>query len=186
MIACPDVSGPIGSLPDHRCNRQSTLESKFISRPPPLLGKVGDHVSLCHVTDVHLTTCFNRRMATSPAPLNVLGLALQCCCNTPKTGFYRDGYCRTGPMDVGSHTVCAVVTAEFLEYSRSLGNDLITPMPMYQFPGLQPGDKWCLCVSRWKQAYDAGCAPGVVLEASHAKALDVVTMAQLQQHAVAR
>lgn len=117
-------------------------------------------------------------------PLNVLGSSLKCCCTAPTTGFYRDGFCRTGPMDVGSHTVCAIVTAEFLEYSRSLGNDLITPMPMYQFPGLRPGDKWCLCVSRWKQAYDAGCAPGVVLEASHAKALNIVTLAQLQQHAV--
>jgi hypothetical protein len=118
----------------------------------------------------------------SSRPKNVLGTVLQCCCTSPRTGFYRDGFCQTGPMDYGSHTVCAQVTAAFLEFSRSQGNDLITPVPAYDFPGLKPGDKWCLCVSRWKEAYDAGCAPLVVLEACHEKALDVVTRDQLEQY----
>jgi len=105
---------------------------------------------------------------------NVLGTELQACCYEPKTGFYRDGFCKTGPEDVGTHVVCAIMTAEFLEYTKLQGNDLSTPMPMYQFPGLKPGDKWCLCASRWKQAYKAGKAPEVVLEATHEKALQIV------------
>ena len=121
----------------------------------------------------------------SSRPKNVLGTELQCCCTAPRTGFYRDGFCQTGPMDYGSHTVCAKMTDEFLEFSRSRGNDLITPIPAYEFPGLQSGDKWCLCVSRWREAYDAGCAPDVILEACHEKALDVVTLEQLQQHVLA-
>lgn len=114
---------------------------------------------------------------------NVLGGPLECCCTEPRTGFYRDGYCHTGPQDAGSHTVCAVMTAEFLAFSRAQGNDLSTPRPEYQFPGLGAGDRWCLCVSRWKQAFDAGVAPRVLLTACHEKALDVVTLAQLQSHA---
>jgi uncharacterized protein (DUF2237 family) len=105
---------------------------------------------------------------------NVLGTQLQACCYEPKTGFYRDGFCRTGPEDVGTHVVCAIMTAEFLVYTKEQGNDLSTPMPMYQFPGLQPGDKWCLCASRWKQAYKSGKAPEVVLEATHEKALQII------------
>jgi uncharacterized protein (DUF2237 family) len=105
---------------------------------------------------------------------NVLGTQLQACCYEPKTGFYRDGFCRTGPEDVGTHVVCAIMTAEFLVYTKEQGNDLSTPMPMYQFPGLKPGDKWCLCASRWKQAYKAGKAPEVVLEATHEKALQII------------
>lgn len=99
------------------------------------------------------------------------------------TGFYRDGNCQTGPEDHGTHVVCARVTQEFLEYSRSRGNDLMTPIPMFRFPGLQPGDKWCLCVSRWYEAYQAGVAPPVVLEATHAKALEVVDLETLQAYA---
>jgi len=87
---------------------------------------------------------------------NVLGTDLQTCCFEPKTGFYRDGYCKTGSDDVGTHVVCAIMTQEFLEFSKSKGNDLITPIAYYQFPGLKPGDKWCLCVSRWKEAYESG------------------------------
>jgi uncharacterized protein len=120
----------------------------------------------------------------SSRPQNVLGTELQCCCTAPKTGFYRDGFCQTGPLDHGSHTVCAQVTAEFLAFSRSRGNDLSTPMPHYEFPGLQPGDKWCLCVSRWQEALDAGVAPKIVLEACHEKALDVVNLADLKQYAL--
>jgi uncharacterized protein (DUF2237 family) len=114
---------------------------------------------------------------------NVLGGPLACCCSSPRTGFYRDGYCHTGPQDRGSHTVCAVMTEEFLAYSRRRGNDLVTPRPEFQFPGLRAGDRWCLCVSRWKEALDAGVAPRVLLTACHERALDVVSLEQLQAHA---
>jgi uncharacterized protein len=120
----------------------------------------------------------------SSRPKNVLGGELECCCTSPRTGFYRDGYCQTGPMDYGSHTVCAQVTQAFLEFSRSRGNDLITPIPAYDFSGLKPGDKWCLCVSRWREALDAGVAPPIVLAACHEKALAVVTMADLERYAI--
>eukprot|EP00171_Calliarthron_tuberculosum_P016760 IDg16760t1 len=122
--------------------------------------------------------------AVSSRPRNVLGTELACCCTAPRTGFYRDGFCQTGPQDVGQHTVCARVTTAFLEFSRDRGNDLMTPMPAYNFPGLRDGDKWCLCVSRWKEALDAGVAPPVVLEATHAAALDVVTLDQLRANAI--
>lgn len=115
---------------------------------------------------------------------NVLGGELGLCCNDPKTGFYRDGHCHTGPDDLGVHVVCAEVTQEFLEYSAARGNDLITPMPAYQFPGLKPGDKWCLCAARWAEALSAGVAPPVVLAATHEKALEVVSLEILKAHAV--
>jgi uncharacterized protein (DUF2237 family) len=114
---------------------------------------------------------------------NVLGGPLECCCTSPRTGFYRDGYCHTGPQDTGSHTVCAVMTDEFLSFSVRRGNDLVTPHPEFEFPGLKPGDHWCLCVSRWKEALDAGVAPKVLLTACHERALGVVTLEQLQAHA---
>ena len=116
-------------------------------------------------------------------PTNVLGGPLACCCREPVTGFYRDGYCRTGPDDHGLHTVCAQMTAEFLRFSRARGNDLSTPRPEYQFPGLEPGDHWCLCVERWKEALDADCAPPVVLNACHLSALEYVDLADLKTHA---
>ncbi len=100
------------------------------------------------------------------------------------TGFYRDGFCHTGPGDIGLHTVCVVVTDEFLQFSRRRGNDLITPAPDYQFPGLKAGDKWCLCVSRWAEALEAKMAPPVVLEATHASALEFVSLEDLQAHAI--
>src|SRR5512137_1058561 len=113
---------------------------------------------------------------------NVFGAPLACCCTSPLTGFNRDGYCHTGPHDLGSHTVCAEMTAAFLDFSRRHGNDLVTPRPGFGFPGLKPGDRWCLCVSRWKEALDAGVAPPVLLAATHEKALEVVTLEQLQAH----
>ncbi len=116
-----------------------------------------------------------------PQERNVLGGALQCCCKKPLTGFYRDGSCRTGPDDIGRHTVCVQVTQEFLSFSYASGNDLITPQP--GFPGLKPGDKWCVCVARWKQAFDAGVAAPVVLEATHESALSVVSLQDLLMHA---
>ena len=114
---------------------------------------------------------------------NVFGAPLACCCTSPLTGFNRDGYCHTGPHDLGSHTVCAEMTAAFLDFSRRHGNDLVTPRPEFGFPGLKPGDRWCLCVSRWKEALEAGVAPPVLLAATHEKALEVVTLEQLQAHA---
>lgn len=112
-------------------------------------------------------------------PLNVLGTNLIPCCYEPLTGFYRDGFCKTGAEDSGTHTVCAVMTAEFLEYSKEQGNDLSTAKPMYDFPGLKVGDKWCLCALRWKQAAKAGVAPPVILEATHKKTLDLIDFTML-------
>lgn len=105
-------------------------------------------------------------------PNNVLGTPLIGCCTDPMTGFYRDGVCNTGPNDSGRHVVCAIMTEEFLTFTKSRGNDLTTPRPEYQFPGLKPGDGWCLCALRWKEAWDAGFAPLVKLEATHEKALE--------------
>jgi len=118
------------------------------------------------------------------AKLNVLGEPLASCSEQPLTGFFRDGCCNTGPEDLGSHTVCTRVTAEFLEFSRSRGNDLSTPRPEFGFPGLKPGDQWCLCAARWQEALAAGAAPRVVLRATHAGALRVVRLADLKRHAL--
>jgi uncharacterized protein (DUF2237 family) len=115
---------------------------------------------------------------------NVLGGDLQDCSTDPLTGYFRDGCCRTVAEDAGEHTLCARVTAEFLEFSRSRGNDLITPRPEWGFPGLRPGDQWCLCASRWKEALLAGCAPPVQLEATHESVLRHVSLAELEDHAV--
>ena len=117
-------------------------------------------------------------------PRNVLGGGLEPCGTEPLTGFYRDGRCSTGPDDRGSHTICAVVTAEFLEHQRGIGNDLTSPMPAYRFPGLKPGDRWCLCAPRWKEALDAGAAPQVVLESTHEETLAIVPLGVLKDHAV--
>lgn len=113
---------------------------------------------------------------------NVLQTELQSCCTDPLTGFYRDGYCHTGPQDTGRHVVCAIMTSEFLAFSKSRGNDLITPIPEYQFPGLKPGDQWCLCALRWKEALEADVAPPVILEATHEKVLDHVSFEDLLEH----
>lgn len=113
---------------------------------------------------------------------NVLGGPLETCSLDPLTGFFRDGCCHTGPQDRGSHTVCARVTQAFLDYSLSRGNDLMTPRPEFGFAGLKPGDRWCLCVSRWAQALEGGCAPPVVLSATHEAALRTVSLDQLKEH----
>lgn len=115
---------------------------------------------------------------------HVLGEALEPCSLLPLTGYARSGACQTGPQDLGSHTVCAQVTAEFLEYSRARGNDLITPIPAYDFPGLKPGDRWCLCAARWLEALQPGVAPPVLLKATHAKALGVIDLSDLKPHAL--
>ena len=118
------------------------------------------------------------------ADRNVLGAPLQPCGTEPLTGFYRDGCCSTGPEDAGSHTICAVVTTEFLTHQRSIGNDLATPRPEYRFPGLQPGDRWCVTAANWLRAHADGYAAPVVLAATHERALDVVPLEVLRQHAV--
>lgn len=115
---------------------------------------------------------------------NVLGTDLEICCTSPMTGYFRNGCCDTAAEDVGVHTVCAQVTEEFLEFSIERGNDLVTPMPEYGFDGLKPGDRWCVCAPRWKEALDAGVAPPVVLEATHQYSLEFVTMDELRSHAL--
>ena len=116
--------------------------------------------------------------------LNVLGEPLQPCSMNPLTGFYRDGCCKTGEDDQGKHIVCAQMTENFLNYTKSRGNDLSTAIPQFGFPGLNPGDQWCLCASRWKEALDAGMAPPVRLRATHEAALEIVSLDELQHHAL--
>ncbi|WP_430909173.1 DUF2237 family protein [Maribacter sp. 2-571] len=113
---------------------------------------------------------------------NVLGTSLEACCYRPLTGFYRDGFCKTGIEDQGTHVVCAIMTDAFLEFSKSRGNDLITPKPYWQFPGLKAGDQWCLCIRRWLEAEKAGKAPNLILEATHEKALEHASLALLQRY----
>lgn len=116
--------------------------------------------------------------------LNVLGTPLRDCSRDPVTGYFRDGCCRTDDSDTGTHVVCARMTAEFLSFSAERGNDLVTARPEWQFPGLVPGDRWCLCARRWREALEAGVAPPVDLEATHIRALAVVTLADLKYHAI--
>ncbi|MEM8779573.1 MAG: DUF2237 domain-containing protein [Cyanobacteria bacterium P01_G01_bin.49] len=115
---------------------------------------------------------------------NILGTDLQACCTHPMTGYYRDGYCRTGGQDFGVHVVCAQVTDEFLAFTKQQGNDLSTPIASYNFPGLKSGDRWCLCASRWQEAKEAGVAPPVILEATHARALEILSLEELKQYAL--
>jgi uncharacterized protein (DUF2237 family) len=115
---------------------------------------------------------------------NIFGDEITICSQKPLTGFTRTGCCETGPEDIGSHTVCVEVTAEFLDFSRQAGNDLSTPVPAFGFPGLEPGDRWCLCAARWQQALEAGCAPRVVLSATHERCLEVIAIEDLKAHAL--
>jgi len=115
---------------------------------------------------------------------NVLGGPIDPCSMAPLTGFYRDGCCNTGPEDLGLHIVCVQVTREFLDFARGQGNDLVTPAPQFGFPGLQPGDRWCVCAATWRQAYEAGVAPPVVLRATHEETLAVVPLSALKAHAL--
>lgn len=115
---------------------------------------------------------------------NVLGGRLESCCTSLMTGFTRSGKCETGPQDIGRHVICAQVTADFLAFSQSRGNDLVTPRPEFDFPGLRPGDRWCLCAARWREALEAGMAPRVLLAATHEAALEVVSLEQLKRYAL--
>lgn len=118
-----------------------------------------------------------------PKAKNILGTALKSCCDHPPTGYFRDGFCRTDEDDHGRHVVCAIVSEKFLEFSLSRGNDLITPKPEFDFPGLKPGDRWCLCALRWREAYEAGVAPTVKPESTHEKALEMIPLEALLAHA---
>lgn len=119
-----------------------------------------------------------------PQAKNVLGGNLELCCTSPLTGFYRDGFCVTGPADMGTHVICAQVTEEFLRFTRSRGNDLSTPAPQFNFPGLKPGDRWCLCATRWREALEAGKAPPVILTSTHEAALKYVSLEDLKAQAL--
>ncbi|MDG4555071.1 MAG: DUF2237 domain-containing protein [Candidatus Competibacter sp.] len=118
------------------------------------------------------------------AAKNALGGRLETCCTSPMTGFTRTGKCETGPQDPGRHAICVQVSTEFLAFSKARGNDLSTPVPEFAFPGLRPGDRWCLCAARWKEALDAGMAPRVLLTATHEAALEVVSLKDLKQYAL--
>ena len=122
--------------------------------------------------------------ATNAEACNVLGEPLEICSFKPMTGFYRDGCCNTGPEDTGLHVVCVQVTAEFLAFARSRGNDLVTPAPEFGFPGLKPGDRWCVCAATWREAYEAGAAAPVVLAATHEETLAVIPLNALREHAL--
>ena len=123
-------------------------------------------------------------MTDMPAGKNVFGEPLQLCNDSPATGFYRDGCCNTGPEDIGAHVICARMTKEFLKFSKARGNDLSTPASQAGFPGLMPGDRWCLCAARWKEAFDAGVAPPIILTATHEATLEYVSLQDLKKHAL--
>ena len=131
------------------------------------------------------TPALNFRCSTmSSEDKNVLGGALAPCSQAPLTGFFRDGCCNTGPDDMGLHVVCARVTSEFLEFERAHGNDLVTPVPESGFPGLKPGDQWCVCAARWRKALEAGVAPPVMLQATHEETLAVIPLSDLRRYAL--
>ena len=125
-------------------------------------------------------------MSEKKEVINIFGDTIEACCHDPVTGFFRDGFCNTDEHDFGSHVVCTEITEDFLIFSKSMGNDLSTPRPELNFPGLKEGDRWCLCALRWKEAYDAGVAPRVFLESCHLQALSFVTKEQLEEFAVNR
>ena len=154
----------------------STRLAPHAPHPTPRTGSGRPRVSLSVTATAPDTSGMGDR--------NVLGGELEPCSSDPVTGFYRDGCCTTGPEDLGSHTICAVVTAEFLEHQRQIGNDLITPMPQFHFPGLVPGDRWCVTAANWLRAHNDGAAAHVVLASTHQRALQVVPLDALREHAV--
>ena len=122
-------------------------------------------------------------MSKSEKILNIFGDEIDACCHDPVTGFFRDGFCNTDEHDFGSHVVCVEITEDFLKFSKEIGNDLSTPRPEFDFPGLNDGDRWCLCLSRWVEAYDSEMAPKVILEATHESALEMVSLEKLKEYA---
>lgn len=138
----------------------------------------------CSGVTTRKTGTMRMKVETEQKARNVLGGSLELCCNSPRTGFYRDGFCHTGPQDFGVHTVCARVTTEFLEYSKLQGNDLISPAPQYGFPGLKDGDGWCVCASRWLEAVNAGFGCPIVLASTHEKTLQTIPLETLRQYAI--
>eukprot|EP00956_Cyclotella_meneghiniana_P039829 scaffold180595_cov65-Cyclotella_meneghiniana.AAC.3 len=155
-----------------------------------LIASTSAHINNRHSSLFMASSSDDSTVDTSPhLGYNVLGTELSCCCSNVGssgigTGFYRNGYCSTGEQDLGRHTVCCRVTSIFLEYSKSVGNDLSTPMPQYHFPGLKDGDIWCLCAQRWAQAFNAGKAPKIYLQATHEKTLDYVPLDVLKSYAI--
>lgn len=147
---------------------------------------------VCLVTHKRLLKTFSSRLIFNSTfsnmnentPKNILGTALQACCMEPRTGFFRDGYCNTNRYDGGSHVVCAILTKQFLDYTKNRGNDLSTPRPEFNFPGLKPGDGWCLCALRWKEAELDGCAPPIKPESTHKRALDFIPLETLKKYFV--
>lgn len=135
-------------------------------------------------SDSNNNTCVYPIYTDMKSAKNVLGGELATCCTAPMTGYYRTGSCQTGPEDLGTHIVCAIMTEEFLAYTKAQGNDLSIPMPLYSFPGLKPGDKWCLCISRWIQAKEAGVAPKIDLSATHISALNYLPLQELKAYAI--
>jgi len=170
---------------------RSVCSFKNIHNPFPTLSSFGKSqanllnvgLSQHHFTARVLYSSVNENM-NNQNQTNVLGGALNPCSMDPITGFYRTGFCACGPGDYGVHSVCASLTAEFLEYTKSQGNDLSTPRPEFGFPGLKPGDRWCLCASRWKEAMEAGCAPNVILEATNSLTTEIVPLEILEQYAL--
>ena len=163
-VSCSQSPMPV--LTSHR-EDASTVEAIAPQGPPVCLG-MGNGIT----------------MSTTASARNVLGTALKACCLQPITGFYRTGTCETGPEDQGTHTVCSLMTQEFLDFTKSKGNDLTTPLPQFGFPGLVPGQRWCLCARRWLEAAQAGRAPRVDLEATHYKTLDIISLELLKGHAL--
>ncbi len=150
----------------------------------PRLGSGRPRISLSVTATGSLSVTATGPDTSEMGDRNVLGGELEPCSSDPVTGFYRDGCCTTGPEDLGSHTICAVVTAEFLEHQRQIGNDLITPVPQFHFPGLVPGDRWCVTAANWLRAHSDGAAAHVVLASTHERALRIVPLDALREHAV--
>src|SRR6056297_1414484 len=147
-----------------------------------MINMLKQSLAMCLLFIINLTTLMSQNNGQSVK--NVLGKSLITCCTDPLTGFYRNGRCKTGPEDYGTHVVCALVTKEFLEFTKTKGNDLSTPRPEYNFPGLEPGDRWCLCALRWKEAYEHKSAPKVILESTHEKALEYIDLEILEEYAL--
>ena len=164
--------------PDKKVNPIKGLDRRLLFQLIRAL-KQSFHRYLIIFSILSFTQLTMAQVMTTP-PRNVLGTELKKCCDSPKTGFYRNGFCHTGPQDYGTHVACGTMTKEFLEFTKQRGNDLITPRPDWNFPGLKPGDKWCLCALRWLEAKEAGVAPKLDLEATHEKMLEYTKLEDLK------